>query len=101
QQIGRIQRAAGGGARADDRMDLVDEQDRLRVLRELLQHGLQALLEVTAVFRARKERAHVERIDLVVVQELGDISLVDPARETLGDRRLAYAGLADQQRVVL
>ena len=101
QQVGRVERAARRRAGADDRVDLVDEQDRLRVLGELLQHRLQALLEIAAVFRAGEQRAHVERVDLVVLQELGHVAFVDAAREALGDRRLADAGLADQQRIVL
>ena len=69
QQVGRVERAARRRARADDRVDLVDEQDRLRVLGELLQHGLQPLLEVAAVLGAREQRAHVERVDLVVLEQ--------------------------------
>src|SRR5262245_45660934 len=38
QQVRRVERAARRRAGADDRMDLVDEQDRLRALGELLQH---------------------------------------------------------------
>ncbi len=45
--------------------------------------------------------AEVERHDALVLQSLGDVAHVDAARETLDDRRLADAGLADQDRVVL
>ena len=62
---------------------------------------LQALLEIAAILGAGEQRAHVERIDLVFAQELGHFALVDAAREALGDRGLADAGLADQQRIVL
>ena len=101
QQVGRVERAARRRAGADDRVDLVDEQDRLRALGQLLQHRLQPLLEVAAVLGAGEQRAHVERIHLVVAQQLGHVALVDPAREPFGDRGLADAGLADQQRIVL
>ena len=70
EQVGRVERAAGRGAGADDRVDLVDEQDRLRAFGELLQHGLQPLLEVAAVLGAGQERAHVERVHLVFAQEI-------------------------------
>ena len=83
QQVGRVERAARRGAGADDRVDLVDEEDRLRVLGELLQHRLQALLEIAAVLGAGEQRAHVERVDLVLVQELGHVAFVDAAREAL------------------
>ncbi len=48
-----------------------------------------------------EQRAHVEREDGGVLQHLGHIALDDLAREALGDRRLADAGVADEQRVVL
>ena len=71
------------------------------IVGQLLQHRLQPLLEIAAVLGAGEQRAHVERIDLVVLQQLGHVALVDAAREALGDRGLADAGLADQQRIVL
>ena len=53
---------AFGRARADDRVELVDEQDDLALrLGDLLQHRLQPLFELAAVLRAGDERAHVER----------------------------------------
>src|SRR4030095_13292735 len=74
-------RAPESGAGADDRVDLVDEQDRLRVLGELLQDRLQTLLEIAAVLGAGEQRAHVEREDLELLQELGHRGFVDAARE--------------------
>ena len=54
EQVRRIHRAAGGRARADDRVYLVYEQDRVRLLLERGQHGFQTLLELAAILRARK-----------------------------------------------
>ena len=65
------------------------------------QHGLQPLLEVAAIARAGQQRAHVERVDHRLLQHLGHLALDDLARQALGDRRLADAGLADIERVVL
>ena len=48
-----------------------------------------------------KQRAHVERVDGGLGEDLGDFALGDPPGQPFGDRRLADAGLADQQRVVL
>ncbi len=101
EQIGRIQRTARRGAGTDQGVDLVDEEDRVRVLDELLEHRLQALLEVAAVLGAGEQRAHVEGEHLGVLQDLGHAALDDPAREAFGDRGLADAGFADQQRIVL
>ena len=61
EQIGGVHRAARGRARADDGVDLVDEQNRVLVLLDLLHHLLQALFEVAAIARAGEQRAHVER----------------------------------------
>ena len=92
-----------GGARADDRVQLVEEQDdgargpRL----DLLEDGLEALLELAAVLRAGQQRADVQRDHAAVAQRLGHVLGDDPLGQALDDRGLADAGLADQHRVVL
>ena len=49
-------------AGADQRVHLVDEQDDLaRGLLDLVEHALEPLLELAAIFRAGDQRAHVER----------------------------------------
>ena len=68
---------------------------------DLLQDGLEALLELAAVLRAGDQRADVEREDALVLQALGDVAAHDALREALDDRGLADAGLADEDRVVL
>ena len=83
-------------------MQLVDEEDDVagRVL-DLREDGLQPLLELAAVLRAREQRADVERPHALALQPLGDVARDDPLREPLDDRGLAHTGLADQHRVVL
>ncbi len=68
---------------------------------DLLEHGLEALLELAAELGAGDERAEVERDDALVLEALGDVAADDPLGEALGDGRLADAGLADEHRVVL
>ncbi len=101
EQVARVQRTARRGARADQRVDLVDEQHGARLLLELLEHALEALLEVAAVLGARQQRAHVQRVDDRVGQHVGHVVLRDAPGQALGDGRLADARLAHQQRVVL
>ena len=101
EQVRCVQRAAGRRAGADDRVDLVDEQDRLRIVDELLQHRLQALFEIAAVLRTGEQRAHVERIDREFPEHLRHVAFDHATREPFGDRGLAHARLADQERVVL
>ena len=86
---------------ADEVMQLVDEEDDVAPLHDLLHHLLQALLELAAVLRAGDESREVERVDLLVLQQLGHLVRGDPGREPLDDGGLADAGLADQHRVVL
>ncbi len=101
QQIGRIHRAVGF-AGADDRMHLIDEEDvEARRRGHLLQHGLEPLLELAAIFRAGDQRAHVERQELLVLQAFRHVAIDDAQRQALDDRGLADAGLADQHRIVL
>ena len=91
-----------GAARADDRVQLVDEGDDLAVgVGDLLEDGLQPLLELAAVLGAGDHRADVERDEPLVAQALGHVALDDAAGQALGDGGLAHAGLADEHRVVL
>ena len=68
---------------------------------DLLEHGLEALLELAAVLGAGEQRADVERDHAAVAQRLGDVAGDDALGEALDDRGLADAGLADQDGVVL
>ena len=101
EQVGGVDRALGG-AGADDRVQLVHEQDHLALgLGDLLEHGLQPVLELAAVLGAGDQRADVERDHALALEALGHVARHDPLGEALGDGGLAHAGLADQHRVVL
>ena len=101
EQVGGVHRALGL-ARADDQVQLVDEQDDPALgLGHFLEDGLEPLLELAAELGAGDEGAHVQRDDPAVLQALGHVARDDPLRQPLDDRRLAHAGLADQHGVVL
>src|SRR5271170_5024534 len=100
-QIGGIHHAARRRARADDRVDFVDEQYRAGLLLDFRQYRLQALFKVAAIFGARHQRAHVERIDGRIQQHIRHLILDDHASQAFRDRRFAHARLAHIQRVVL
>ena len=100
EDVRRVDRALGR-AGPDERVQLVDEEDRVVRVAELLDDLLEALLELAAVLRAGDERADVEGQDALVEQRLGDVAGDDPVGEALGDGGLADAGLADERRVVL
>ena len=100
EDVGGVDRALGR-AGADERVQLVDEQDRVVGVAELLDDLLEPLLELAAVLRAGDERPDVEGQDALVEERLGDVAGHDPVGQALGDGGLADAGLADQGRVVL
>ena len=68
---------------------------------DLLEDGLEALLELAAVLGAGDERAQVERDDALVLERLGHVAAHDALGQALHDGGLADAGLADQDGVVL
>ena len=90
------------GACTDDGVELVDERDHLAAgVLDLLEHGLEPLLELTAVLRARDHRGEVQREQPPALERVGDVTGDDALGEPLDDGGLADAGLADQDRVVL
>ena len=82
-------------------MNFIDEQNRAFGFLKLVHHRLEAFLEIATIARARKERAHIERIDGGVSQNVRHFPLDNALGEALGNRRLADAGFADIERVVL
>jgi hypothetical protein len=83
-------------------VQLVDEQHDLALrVGDLLEDRLQALFELTSILGAGDERAHVERDDALVAEAFGHVATDDALRQPLDDRRLADAGFADEDGVVL
>ena len=103
----RLEHVAGvhgalGRARADHGVQLVDEEDDLALgLGDLLEDGLEALLELAAELGAGDQRAQVERDEPLVLEPFGHVAVDDAPGQPLDDGGLADAGLADEDRVVL
>ena len=89
------------GSCADQRVNLVDEQDDVAARTDLLQHLLEAFLEVAAVPRACDKCAEVERVEVLVGQRVWHIAADDALRQAFDDGRLADTRLTDQNGVVL
>src|SRR6476661_8334907 len=68
---------------------------------DLLHHLLQALLELAAVLRAGDQRRQVERVDLLVAQQLRYVGARDPLGQALDDGRLADARLTHEHGGIL
>ncbi len=82
-------------------MQLVDEHDVLAfVLCQFLQHILQTLFKLAAIFRPRQQSRHVQREYALTFQRFRHFVVDDALRQALHNRGLAHAGFADQHRVV-
>ena len=104
--IGLSRLAASTAPSAAPAPTIVCSSSRNRMIRpwpvgDLLEHGLEPVLELAAVLGAGDQRADVERDHAPVAQRVGDVAGDDALGEPLDDRGLADAGLADQDRVVL
>src|SRR6185503_9998679 len=69
-------------------------------LLETIEHMFDALFEITAIPGSGDQRTQIQCVDLRRLQHLRHMALLNPQREAFGQRRLADARLADQQRVV-
>ena len=63
-------------------------------------NGFQPLFEFAAVFRARNERAQIERKELSVLQRLRNVPFHDTDCQPFCDSRFTYAGFTDKHGVV-
>ena len=86
---------------ADESVQLVDEQDGVLGPTDLVHDGLDPLLELAAVLRAGDHHGEVEHDDPAVAEQFGDVAVDDHLGQALDDRRLADAGLTQEDRVVL
>ena len=83
-------------------MEFVDEGDDPAVgVLDLLEHGLEPLLELAAVLRTCDHRGEVEADERLVAQRFGHVTGHDPLGQALHDGGLADAGLTDEDGVVL
>ncbi len=100
-QVREVHGAAGGRAGPDHGVHLVDEEDGPRPLLERVEHGLEALLEVAAITGPSQEGARVEGEDLGALEDLGGVRLEEAEGQPFDQRRLAHAGVAHEDGVVL
>ena len=83
-------------------MNLVNKQDDVAVrLLHFVQHGFQPFLKLAAVFCAGNQCAHIQLDQFLFLQAERDVTVHDPPRDALDNRRLPDARFTDQHRVVL
>ncbi len=101
EQVGGIH-CAIGFSRTNQRVHLVDEQDdRAFCIGNFCEDGLEAFLELTTIFGAGNQRAHVEGEQAFVLQAVRHIAIDDAQGQALGDGGFTDAGFTDQDRIVL
>src|SRR5688572_28687792 len=82
-------------------MQLVDEDNVLRIVDQLAHDLLEPLFELTAILRPRNDQADVERENAFVLEERWDFAAHDALSEAFHNCSFADSGFADQNRVVL
>ena len=101
EHIARIQ-CAVRLARADNGVQLVDEQNDLSVaVLDIVQHRLQTFLKLTSVFCTGNQCSHIQCKNLLVLQALRHIASDDTLSQSLDNGCFTDAGFTDQHRVVL
>ena len=97
----RCIQGAFGRAGADERVNLVDEDDHLRVALEFLEKPLQALLELSAILGPRHQERQVEGEDAAIGEEHRHGALDQAGCQSLDDGGLPNPRLTQKQWVVL
>ena len=81
-------------------MDFIDEQDDIRVLRQLVQNRLDTFFKLAAIFGPCHDRCHIQADHTFVEQNTGDFALDDTQGQAFHDRRFADTRFTDQDRIV-
>ena len=82
-------------------MQLVDEDDGILRLHQFFHDGLEPLFELSAILGAGDDQRKIERQNALVGEEGRNFAVGDALRQAFDDGGLAYAGLADQHRIIL
>ena len=89
-------------ARADDRVQFVNEQNDFAFAGDdFLEKRLEPVLEFAAIFRAGNHRAQIHRHQPLVLERFGHVAAHDAPGQAFGNGRLAHARFADEHRIVL
>ena len=81
-------------------MNLVNEQDGIRIILQCFEHTFQALFEVAAVFGTGEQCAHIQGVDDGVSEDVRYIFIHNATRQTFGDGCFTDTGLTNQQWIV-
>jgi len=101
ENVGGVQVALHRIPRPDNGVNLVDEQDDVRRFLQLFEDADQPLLKLAAQAGPGDQRAQLDGHDAPVGNGGRGRAVGDGPGQPFDDGRLAHAGIADQQRVVL
>ena len=82
-------------------MQLIDKEDDISLLLgQLIEHSLEALLELAAVFGTSYQRTHIQREHSLVFEPFGDLTIDDALGQPFGNGSFTHPGLTDKHRIV-
>ena len=82
-------------------MQFINEKNDTTVLfAELVQHRLQALLEIASELGSREQRAQIECQNTLALETLRHLAVDHTLSKTLDNRGFTDTGLTDQHRIV-
>ena len=100
EQVGGIHRARSVSG-THNGVNLVDEENYVGVLRQFVNHSLDALFKLPAIFGAGNQRRHVEREYALVEQCASHVAVHDSDGKCFNDSRFAHTGFANEHWIVL
>jgi len=101
EQVGGVHRAVGLAAPIRVCISSHEQDDAALGRGYFLQHGLQPLLELAAIFRAARSTRRGRARAASCPEAFRHVAIENPQRQPLDDRGLADPGFADQHRIVL
>ena len=81
-------------------MKFINEDDHILVLLQLGHHGFEALLKLSTILGSGDNACHIEGHHSLIFEQLGDFLLNNLLGQTLNDRSLTNARLANQHRII-
>ena len=99
QNVGSVQ-SAFGRAGANQRMHFINEQNHILVGFYLVHNFFQPFFKIASVFGACYQRAHIQRDDFFIFQQLRHLAVYNTLRQPFGNGCFPNAWFAQQRRII-
>ena len=90
-----------GGACAYKIMNLINKEDNVLCLGYLVDTAFYSFFKISSVFCSGNHSGKVKRHNALILEQLGNLALCNPQRQTFRNRGFAYARLAYKAGIVL